>query len=371
MENPRSRGATNWRILGLNQQEFIGAAAKRLTEPNRMDSSGCNPRNPPYESSTGQAKDRQNKEITMKITRVLMSTMLAAAIAGVLLVAPSSTHAQAVDTAAVTAPVAPPAIPDYDQPEAPGDGYMWTPGYWAYGPAGYYWVDGAWVEPPYVNALWTPGYWGFGLGAYMWNPGYWGLGIGYYGDINYGFGYFGTGFWGGYWGGGRFFCNGAYNRLGGNYGHFYHRTYAGFNGHAGGQGFARGGAAGVNRGGFADNRGAGINGRTIGSRGASAYSGVARGNSLTSRGSYGGANTRSYSSAPVPRSSYGGTTTRSYSSAPAPRSSYGGGSYGGGARSNSGGSYGGGARVSGGGGSYGGGARAGGGGGGGGGGGHR
>ena len=26
---------------------------------------------------------------------------------------------------------APPAIPDYSQPPAPGDGYIWTPGYWA------------------------------------------------------------------------------------------------------------------------------------------------------------------------------------------------------------------------------------------------
>ena len=50
---------------------------------------------------------------------------------------------------------APPAIPQYDQPPAPGDGYIWTPGYWAWDNAAndYYWIDGAWVQPPYVGAL--------------------------------------------------------------------------------------------------------------------------------------------------------------------------------------------------------------------------
>ena len=27
----------------------------------------------------------------------------------------------------------PPPLPDYEQPQAPGDGYLWTPGYWAWG----------------------------------------------------------------------------------------------------------------------------------------------------------------------------------------------------------------------------------------------
>ena len=38
---------------------------------------------------------------------------------------------------------------------------MWTPGYWAWGAAGDYWVPGVWVRPPMVGVLWTPGYWGF------------------------------------------------------------------------------------------------------------------------------------------------------------------------------------------------------------------
>src|ERR1700761_3724038 len=86
----------------------------------------------------------------------------------------------------VSVNVAPPALPIYAQPPCPGDGYIWTPGYWAYGDAGYYWVDGAWVYPPYVGGLWTPGYWGWGGGGYFWHAGYWGRSIGYHGGINYG-----------------------------------------------------------------------------------------------------------------------------------------------------------------------------------------
>ena len=40
--------------------------------------------------------------------------------------------------------VAPPELLTYEQPVCPGDGYLWTPGYWAYADAdtGYYWVPG-------------------------------------------------------------------------------------------------------------------------------------------------------------------------------------------------------------------------------------
>ncbi len=54
----------------------------------------------------------------------------------------------------------PPPLPEYSQPPCPGNGYLWTPGYWSYAPQGYYWVPGAWAWPPQVGVLWTPGYWG-------------------------------------------------------------------------------------------------------------------------------------------------------------------------------------------------------------------
>jgi WXXGXW repeat (2 copies) len=110
--------------------------------------------------------------------------------------------------------VAPPELPVYEQPALPAPGYIWTPGYWAYGSEGYFWVPGTWVQPPSVGLLWTPGYWGWRDGVYGWNAGYWGPHIGFYGGVNYGFGYGGVGFEGGHWNNGVF----AYNRTVNNFG---------------------------------------------------------------------------------------------------------------------------------------------------------
>jgi hypothetical protein len=95
----------------------------------------------------------------------------------------------------------------------PGDGYLWTPGYWGYTADGYYWVPGVWVQAPYQGALWTPGYWGYWNHHYGFYHGYWGPHIGYYGGINYGFGYIGFGYQGGYWGGGHFHYNRTVNNI--------------------------------------------------------------------------------------------------------------------------------------------------------------
>ena len=104
---------------------------------------------------------------------------------------------------------APPALPVYAQPVCPGDGYMWTPGYWAWNPnvGDYYWVPGTWVMAPEPGLLWTPGYWGWGPGGFFFTAGYWGPVVGFYGGIDYGFGYYGHGFFGGRWEGGHFFYN--------------------------------------------------------------------------------------------------------------------------------------------------------------------
>jgi hypothetical protein len=105
--------------------------------------------------------------------------------------------------------IGPPALPVYEQPLCPGDGYLWTPGYWAYGDAdyGYYWVPGTWVTSPEIGFLWTPPYWGWGGDGFVFYDGYWGPHIGFYGGINYGFGFFGVGFVGGRWDNGQFFYN--------------------------------------------------------------------------------------------------------------------------------------------------------------------
>jgi len=171
-------------------------------------------------------------------------------LAGALMLAPQAAQARVF----VTAVIAPPPIPVYVQPVCPGDGYIWTPGYWQYTDDGYQWVDGAWVLAPYAGALWTPGYWAYGPAGYFWNAGYWGPVVGYYGGINYGFGYFGVGFYGGYWSGGHFFYNREYNHFapGASFRNVYDRRVSGFDGRPGGASFARA----LNNG----NRGAGVNG---------------------------------------------------------------------------------------------------------------
>ena len=125
---------------------------------------------------------------------------------------------------ALQAPEPPPPLPEYSQPDCPGDGYLWTPGYWSYSPQGYYWVPGAWARPPEVGLLWTPGYWGSSGGRYRYHYGFWGRHIGYYGGINYGFGYVGAGYQGGYWNGDRFNYNRSVNNVNVSNVQVYNRT---------------------------------------------------------------------------------------------------------------------------------------------------
>jgi len=107
----------------------------------------------------------------------------------------------------------PPALPVYEQPYCPGEGYIWTPGYWAWAGDGYYWVPGTWVLAPFAGALWTPPYWGWNNGRYGFYDGYWGNEVGFYGGVNYGFGYGGEGYEGGRWDNGRFAYNTSVNRV--------------------------------------------------------------------------------------------------------------------------------------------------------------
>jgi hypothetical protein len=156
----------------------------------------------------------------MHFTSFVRKIALASALLGGAIVAmPAASQAGVFLSIAINAP---PALPVYEQPPIPGPGYLWTPGYWAYGDAGYYWIPGAWVQPPTVGVLWTPPYWGYDGGRYAFHAGYWGPSVGFYGGINYGFGYTGIGFAGGYWSGGSFFYNRAYANVGNGY---VHTTY--------------------------------------------------------------------------------------------------------------------------------------------------
>jgi len=147
----------------------------------------------------------ENNKLMKKINRI--SIMLFCLLA--MSLKPSLIHAQVTVGIGVRVQVAPPQLPVYAQPPCPIDGYLWTPGYWAYNGDGYYWVPGVWVNPPQYGYLWTPCYWGFTGGYYGFHSGYWGTHIGYYGGVNYGYGYGGSGYYGGRWEGGHFRYNTA------------------------------------------------------------------------------------------------------------------------------------------------------------------
>jgi len=149
-----------------------------------------------------------------------MRTLRFVWLAVLILVIPASSFAGV----SISVNISPPALPVYEQPSCPGDGYIWTPGYWAYGPEGYYWVPGTWVMPPTVGLLWTPGYWGWGSGVYIWHAGYWGSHMGFYGGVNYGFGYFSTGYEGGYWRDRHFYYNRTVNNVTITNVHIYNKT---------------------------------------------------------------------------------------------------------------------------------------------------
>src|SRR6185312_6862411 len=98
----------------------------------------------------------------MRIATAIRSLVLTAAVS----IIPAASYAGVFVSIGIGAP---PVLPVYAQPICPAAGYIWTPGYWGWAPTGYYW-----------------------------HPGYWGRHVGFYGGVNYGFGYGGRGYEGGY-----------------------------------------------------------------------------------------------------------------------------------------------------------------------------
>ena len=141
----------------------------------------------------------------------IISSIRSPLFALVLLAMSAATYAQI----GISVSFAPPELPVYEQPLLPGDGYIWTPGYWAYAgdDDGYYWVPGTWVMAPEPGLLWTPAYWSWGGNGYVFNNGYWGQQVGFYGGVSYGYGYYGDGYQGGRWQNGQFFYNRSVNNV--------------------------------------------------------------------------------------------------------------------------------------------------------------
>jgi hypothetical protein len=143
----------------------------------------------------------------MRIARFICSLLLAVGSLAI----PAQSRAQVA--VGISVQFGPPELPVYEQPLCPGDGYIWTPGYWAWGDDDYYWVPGTWVLVPEAGFFWTPGYWAWSDGSFVFYEGYWGPVVGFYGGINYGYGYVGHGYEGGRWDNGHFYYNRSVNNV--------------------------------------------------------------------------------------------------------------------------------------------------------------
>src|SRR5260370_40794857 len=91
---------------------------------------------------TWERPARARKARVMRIVRLVCWLLLAVG----LLTIPAQSRAQVA--VGISVQFGPPALPVYEQPLCPGDGYIWTPGYWAWDleDEDYYWVPGTWVE---------------------------------------------------------------------------------------------------------------------------------------------------------------------------------------------------------------------------------
>jgi WXXGXW repeat (2 copies) len=88
----------------------------------------------------------------------------------IVLIASSRAHAGA----RVFLQIGPPAPLAVVAPVAPAPyGYVWQPGYYAWGGAAYRWVPGVWSRPPFSRAAWVAPRWGYGPRGWSFARGYW------------------------------------------------------------------------------------------------------------------------------------------------------------------------------------------------------
>lgn len=106
--------------------------------------------------------------------RNLLRTVFVAAV----LAAPSLfASAQEFVVPGVRVMVGPPAPRMEVQPLAPGPGYVWIAGHWAWRGGGHVWLGGHWALPPGPGYVWAPARWINEGGAFRFFEGHWRLAV--------------------------------------------------------------------------------------------------------------------------------------------------------------------------------------------------
>jgi len=68
---------------------------------------------------------------------------------------------------------APPPVREEVVGVAPGPGYFWVRGHWAWREGRYVWIGGHWSAAPRPGVVWIDGHWDNRGGNYVYVEGYW------------------------------------------------------------------------------------------------------------------------------------------------------------------------------------------------------
>lgn len=112
-----------------------------------------------YHLSTSDIIDLHNSGVSENVINFMINTP---SLAG---------DSSAVQTTTVVTE-APPPPPVETVVLAPGPGYVWIGGDWAWN-GRWVWRSGYWGLPPYPHAVWVRGYWGRGPYGWYGRPGHW------------------------------------------------------------------------------------------------------------------------------------------------------------------------------------------------------
>ena len=117
-----------------------------------------------YHLSSADIIDLHNSGVSDNVINYMINTPS--------LLGGNSGIASAPQASTVVVAQPPPPVPVETVIVAPGPGYVWVGGEWAWN-AGWYWVSGRWCSPPHPHAIWVGGYWGRGPHGYYRYSGHW------------------------------------------------------------------------------------------------------------------------------------------------------------------------------------------------------